>query len=202
MRQHRGSISQGFAIALLGLVWAPELLAQDLPGRRDALRQVFEADAPIETVIFPDPSLNDAEVQLLSNAVTQGLLPDMVYYGAIAIAPDRGLADPQTTIAVGNFHDAEAASAAARSRCDAARDGEGAACVVVMQVRPAGWAEGAALQLSSGAVEALRGEFRGAGRPRVFSISPGTGNFGIGADDAAANLACGAADCRPVVADR
>ena len=198
----RGTFAQVLAVALGALIWAPEVLAQDLPGRRDALRQVFEADAPIETVIFPDPSLSDAEVQLLSNAVTQGLLPDMVFYGAIAIAPDRGLADPQTTIAVGNFHDVEAASDAARARCDVARDGEGADCVLVMQVRPAGWAPGQPLQLSVGAVEALRGEFRSAGRPRVFSISPGTGNFGIGGDEGAANLACGAADCRPVVSDR
>ena len=127
--------------------------------------------------------------------LAQGLLPDMVFYGAIAIAPDRGLADPQTSIAVGNFHDVEAASDAARARCDAARDGEGADCVLVMQVRPAGWAPGQPLQLSAGAVEALRGEFRSAGRPRVFSISPGTGNFGIGGDEGAANLACAAPLC-------
>ena len=175
--------------------------AQDLPGRRDALRIVYDADADVESVVFPHPSLNTAEIELLSNAIGQGLMPQMVFYGAIAIAPDAGLADPTTTTAVGNFHDAASADAAARANCDAAREAGTAECVTVLIVRPAGWQEGAPLQLSAAAAEALRGDFRQAARPRVLAISPATGQYGIGADAAAANAACGAGDCRPVVAD-
>lgn len=191
-------IAVGLTVAFLA---GGAALAQDLPDRREALRIVFEADAALESVVYPHPSLNDAEVQILSNAIGQGLLPAMEFYGALAIAPDAGLADPQTTTAVGNYHDAESAAAAALARCDAARDGEGAACVVVLEVRPAGWEAGAPLQLSAGAVAALRGDFRDLPRPRVFAISPMSGQFGSGADEAAALAACGAEDCRAVVAD-
>ena len=176
-------------------------LAQDLPNRREALRMIFDHDADVESVVFPHPALNDAERQLLSNAVAQGLLPDMDFYGALAFAPDSGLADPNTTVAVGNFHDEASAAGAALARCNSARGGQGADCAVALIVRPAGWQEGAALQLSSGAAEALRRAFRQADRPRVFAISPATGQFGIGSDAAAANADCGAEDCRPVVAD-
>jgi len=186
---------------ILAAVLAAPLAAQDLPNRRDALRSVFAADAEVESVVFPHPALNDAQVELLSSAIAQGLMPQMVFYGALAIAPDTGLADPQTTIAVGNFHDEESAASAALARCDAARAEDASPCVVVLIVRPAGWEPGAPLQLSSGAVEALRGEFRQADRPRVFAISDATGGYGIGPDVEAARAACGAADCRAVVAD-
>ncbi|MBF9032184.1 5-aminolevulic acid synthase [Rhodobacterales bacterium HKCCE3408] len=190
--------------AFIGIILAAGLtapaLAQDLPGRREALRMVFEGDAPVESVVFPDDSLNPAELQLLSNAVSQGLMPEMRYYGAIAIAPDRGLADPQTTTAVGNFHDADSASAAALARCNDARDEDEAECVLVLVVRPAGWSAGAPLQLSSGAAEALRRDFRG-GRPRYFAISPASGQFGMGGSESAANADCGYEDCRVVVAE-
>ena len=183
----------------LGLALAAA--AQDLPNRRDALRTVFAEDAPIESVVYPHPSLNAAEVQILSTAIDQGLMPQMVFYGALAIAPDSGLADPQTTVAVGNFHDEVSAATAALARCDAARAAETEPCVIVLIVRPEGWAPGATLQLSAGAVEALRTEFRRLDRPRVFATSNATGQFGFGASPAEAIAACQAADCAAVIAD-
>lgn len=188
------------SIICLISVTAP-LAAQDLPNRRDALRLVFASDAEVESVVFPHPSLNEAEVTLLSTAVAQGLMPQMLYYGALAIAPDSGLADPQTTTAVGNFHDEDNAAAAALARCDAARPAAAAPCTVVLIVRPAGWSAGGPLQLSSGASDALQRDFRQLDRPRVFATSAATGQFGFGADEASALAACGAGDCRAVIAD-
>lgn len=186
---------------LFAVVLAAPLAAQDLPDRREALRSVFPSDADVESVVFPHPSLNAAEVQLLSNAVAQGLIPEMRFYGALAIAPDGGLADPQTTTAVGNFHDEDSASASALETCNAARPSDATPCTVVLIVRPAGWSAGAPLQLSAEAAEALRTDFRAASVPRVFATSASTGRFGIGPDQAAAVAACGAGDCRAVVAD-
>ena len=138
----------------------------------------------------------------MSTAFDQGLLPQtLLYYGAIAIAPDEGLANPRTTVAVGNFHDAESAGAAALARCNAARAEDSAECVVVLEIRPAGWEAGAALQLSSGAADALRSEFRRLSRPRVFAISDATGQYGMGPGIASARAACGVEDCRAVVLD-
>ncbi|MBF9036649.1 5-aminolevulic acid synthase [Rhodobacterales bacterium HKCCE2091] len=188
------------AAATAAVAFALPAVAQGLPDGRAAERIVFAPNAAVESVVFPHPSLNQAEVQLLSTAISQGLMPEMVYYGALAIAPDEGLANPDTTVAVGNYHDEDSASAAARARCDAARSG-GAPCVTVLIVRPAGWEAGAGLQLSQRASEALRTEYRRAGSPRFLSISQSTGQYGIGGSAEAANTACGAADCRPVIAD-
>lgn len=192
--------SIGLAGAMMAAMTVPTT-AQDLPGRREALQLVYDADAPIETVVFPHPSLSEGQVTLLSSAMSQGLMPEMRFYGALAIAPDRGLADPQTTSAVGSFHSEDGAVTAALTSCDGARDEDEAACVVVMIVRPQGWQPGAALQLSGAAAEALRTEFRRAARPRVFAISEVTGQYGIGATATEANVVCGAEDCRAVVAD-
>lgn len=190
-----------FLSVLVSAALTAPAFAQDLPNRRDALRSVFPADAEVESVVFPHPSLNQAEVQLLSNAIAQGLMPQMVFYGALAIAPDSGLADPQTTVAVGNFHSEASATAAALAACNENRPEGSTECTVVLTVRPAGWTAGQPLQLSAGAAQALQSEFRSLSRPRVFSISEATGQYGFGADAAAAAAACGAADCRAVVAD-
>lgn len=186
---------------LAAITLALPAMAQELPGRRDALQMIFPSDAEVESVVFPHPSLNEAQVQLLSNAIAQGLMPQMLFYGALAIAPDTGLADPQTTVAVGNFHDEVSAANAALDRCDAARDEEATPCVIVLVVRPAGWQPGATLQLSVQAAEALRSEFRRLSRPRIFATSLATGQYGMGEGLEAALSACGQPDCRAVIAD-
>ncbi|MEM9318502.1 MAG: 5-aminolevulic acid synthase [Pseudomonadota bacterium] len=197
------SIWAGLLLAFAGMVaGVMPALAQELPGRRDALRLIYPADADVESVVTPHPSLSEGQVALLSTAISEGLMPQMVFYGALAIAPDNGLADPQTTVAVGNFHDEASASADALARCDAARAADATPCVIVLVVRPAGWAPGAALQMSSGAAAALQTEFRQADQPRYFAISYATGRFGIGPSAETAQAACGQADCQAVVADR
>ena len=186
------------ALALVGLTLPA--FAQDLPTGREAQRELFSARGPAEGVLVPHDSLNSAEIGLLEGAVSDGLLPDMLYYGALAIAPDAGLANPNTTAAVGNYHDEEAARAAALAQCEAGRE-DGAECVVVLVVRPRGWEPGAAIQLSASASAVLRGDYRFADRPKVFAISPSTGAWGFGPTDEAANLDCGVADCRAIIAN-
>ncbi|MFN6979694.1 MAG: 5-aminolevulic acid synthase, partial [Gemmobacter sp.] len=72
------------------------------------------------------------------------------YYGAIAFAPERGLMS-EATAAAQNYHSVAAAEAAALADC-AAKSG-GAACVVVAQVVPEGFAA-RPLQMSAAATEA------------------------------------------------
>lgn len=187
------------AAAIAGTAGAA--LAQELPDRREANRMIFAPGGQMQAEVIPHESLNAAEIAILERALRDGLMPAMAYYGALAIAPDAGLANAGTTAAVGNLHDEAGARAAALAQCEAGRGEEGAPCVVVLVIRPEGWEPGAQLQLSARATEALRGEFRQTPRPRVMSISPATGQFGIGADAGAANAACGAEDCRAVVAD-
>ncbi len=174
------------------------VLAQTLPTGREAQRMLFSPRGQAESEVIPHDSLNSAEIALLSNAMDQGLMPDMLYYGALAIAPDAGLANAGTTAAAGNFHDEESARAAALAECEEGRD-EGADCVVVMVVRPRGWEPGADVQLSASASAVLRGEYRQASRPKAFAISPSTGAWGIGGDRLSAEAVCGQEDCRTVV---
>lgn len=187
---------------IIAVATALPAAAQDLLGRREALRLIYPADAEVESVVLPHPSLSAPEVELLGGAIEQGLMPQMVFYGALAIDPERGLADPQTTVAVGNYHDEISAATAALAGCEAGRDDpETEACTIVLVVRPAGWEAGGVLQLSAGAAEALRTEFRRLGRPRVFAISDATGTFGMGPSQETALAGCGAPDCRTVIAD-
>ena len=185
--------------AALGLA-AASAAAQDLLSGREARQATMSPRGQVEGVVIPHPGLSEPETQLLGAALDQGLLPDMAYYGALAIAPDAGLASQATTTAVGNFHDQAGADAAALNQCNAARS-DGRDCVVVLQVRPRRWEPGAAIELSAEATAALRGEYRRFGRPRVMAISRATGQFGIGPSVESAVLACGADDCAPVIAD-
>lgn len=185
--------------ALAATVVAPAA-AQTLTGRQ-AQQATFAPRGQMEGVVIPHPSLTPAEVSLLQRAVPEGILGQMAYYGALAIAPDAGLADQATVRAVGNYHDQASADRAALAQCNAARSG-GAGCVVVLQVRPQGYRPGAALELSSEATQALRGDYRRFGSPRVMAISRATGRFGIGSTVENAVAACGSQDCRAVVADR
>ncbi|QBY00582.1 5-aminolevulic acid synthase [Rhodophyticola sp. CCM32] len=191
----------GALAALTGLVLAVPVPAQDLPSGREAQRMLFSPRGQAEAVVVPDDSLNPREIALLETVLSEGVLPDMLYYGALAIAPDAGLANPTTTIAVGNYHDEVSARTAALERCDAAREGQGAPCVVVLLVRPRGWEPGAALQLSASASAVLRGDYRRADAPKALAISPLSGAWGIGDSAEAANEACGQPDCRVVIAD-
>ena len=124
------------------------------------------------------------------------------YYGAIAISPAEGLM-VEATVASVNYHDTDAAQAAALKGCEAKRKGE-AACAVVALIRPEGW-EARDLQLSSDATAAVQGDYTA---PGALAISGSTGMFGLakGTDaGAAAVAACEekakAGDCVVAVAD-
>lgn len=128
------------------------------------------------------------------------------YYGAIAVSPDEGLM-VEATVAAANYHDTDAAAAAAKAECDAKRKGA-ASCVVVALIRPKGW-QAQALQLSADATAGFRKDYRGQG-PKALAVSPATGLWGIATGEGAADAAIAACaakaaepatDCTVVVAD-
>lgn len=205
------SVSSPIRRAILALTMfaiAAPALAQELPNLRQARRLIFAEQGAVQGEVFPHPSLSEADL-----AILEQLVATQKYYAAVAIAPDLGLLS-EATIAAANYHDEDNARTAALAACDAARltaaglanaeeDADlseaGADCVVVLVIRPEGWEPGRGLQLNTDASAALRGDYRRMGRPRVMAISDSTGNWGMGADAAAARATCGATDCRAVV---
>ena len=183
-----------FALALL----AGPALAEPMAGDQ-AQAMLFPPDE-VEVLAYTVEGLSEDEIQLLTQVAAQ-----QNYYAAVAFAPAAGiLAEP--TVMAANFHDIEAARAAAIAQCNERRSG-GRACSVAFEVRPRGW-EARPLQLSADATAAFAADFARARAPRVMAISDATGQFGIGtgADAEAQALAdCrdapGAQDCRIVVAD-
>ena len=110
----------------------------------------------------------------------------------------------EATVAAVNHHSVEAAEAAALRDCDAKRKGA-EPCAVAVVLRPDGW-DVRPFQLSQAATEALRKDYGRSG-PRAMAVSATTGAFGLGAGEAAAEVAiaacakAGATDCAVVVAD-
>ncbi|MDQ1847863.1 DUF4189 domain-containing protein [Gemmobacter fulvus] len=124
------------------------------------------------------------------------------YYGAIAISPAEGLM-VEATVASVNYHDTDAAQAAALKGCEAKRKGA-VACQVVALIRPEGW-EARDLQLSADATAALKAHYAA---PGALAISASTGLFGLAKGDAAGDAAvkacedkAKAGDCTVVIAD-
>jgi hypothetical protein len=174
--------------------------AQQAMDGATARRMLFDARRA-EVVIFPQGILSAPEADVLRRTAEA----NVPYYGAIAVSPSQGLA-AEPTSAAGNHHDVAAAGRAALEACDAKRPAGSRPCVIVAEVRPRGWAA-RPLQLSAGATETFRRDFRRGGE-RAFAISPSTGGFGVGSGpgaDASALAACAAAsrarDCRVVVRD-
>ncbi len=191
------------SFARVGL--AAVLLAAPLPALADpisgdaARAMLFPADR-VETVSVNIDGLSDQDEQLL-RTVAQG----QKYYGAVAFSPSAGLMAGTTVMAV-NHHTIEAARTAALAECESQRDG-GDACVIAVEVRPAGW-QARDLQLSADASEAFRSDYRVQGGGATFAISPSLGLWGSGsgADAGAAAIAeCAgdgaASDCAVVIAD-
>ncbi|MGR3638356.1 5-aminolevulic acid synthase [Alterinioella nitratireducens] len=179
-------------LCLTAFAIAAPALAQELPNLREARRLVFAEDGAVEGEVIPHDSLSETDVAILNQ-----LVQTQAYYAAIAIAPEMGLAS-EATIAAANYHDEANARTAALAACNEART-SGPACVVVLVIRPEGWEPGRALQLSTDATAALRGDFRRLGRNRVMAISETTGQWGIGSDLTEALAACGETDCRAVI---
>lgn len=170
---------------------------------REARRQLYRADRA-EVVNVNLPGLEAQQVETISN-----LAQTQRYFAAMAYAPGAGvLAEP--TVIASNYHSPEAARTAAIGQCNARRSG-GAACVIGLEVRPAGF-EDRALTLSSEATEAVERRFRHGQRPRAFAISPTSGAWGYSEDatsaqDASARAlaSCAASkgdsDCQVVISD-
>ncbi|WP_095589157.1 5-aminolevulic acid synthase [Actibacterium ureilyticum] len=174
-------------------------LAQPLSGKA-AAKQMFKPGTA-EVAVTDTDVLSDAD-----RAILEQIAQAQPYYGAVAIAPDEGLAS-EASVAAANFHDVDAAAAFALQGCNARRKAKGRPCVVVAQIRPKGW-QARPLQLSTDATTALAKSYRKAGKTRALAISPTTGKWAIagGADAGAQAVAscaaqAGAGDCAVVVAD-
>jgi len=171
-------------------------IAQELPDLREARTMIFAEDGAVSWEVIGDPALTETDVATLDQI---NRVQPQPYYGALAVAPDAGLASEITALAA-NYHDEENARAAALAACEANRAGEGAPCIVALVIRPEGWEPDRALQLSAQATAALLDEYRALPRrSRVLAISPGTGRWGVGEGREAALAACGVEDCTAVV---
>jgi len=153
----------------------------------------------VEVVRYNAQGLSDQEVQILAS-VAQG----QKYYAAVAFAPADGLMSEATVMAA-NHHTVEAARSAAMAECEERRSAAGN-CVIVMEVRPAGWVA-RDLQLSADATEAFGRDYPQRG-PAAFAVSASTGLWGLGQGEGAreqALAACAsgtdAGDCAVVIAD-
>lgn len=177
-------------------------LANPVPGS-EARSQLFHPER-VEVVRHNTQGLSDQEVQILAS-VAQG----QKYYAAVAFAPGDGLMSAATVMAA-NHHTVDAARSAALAECEERRLAAGS-CVIVLEVRPAGW-QARALQLSADATAAFDAGYPTRPGPAALAISPATGLWGLGqgeraAADALATCSDGngsestAGDCAVVITD-
>ncbi|KPU84199.1 hypothetical protein JI58_05415 [Marinosulfonomonas sp. PRT-SC04] len=155
-------------------------------------------------VIRPQDFMGDADVSLLNLMANMKEFKSVLYYGAIAASPKDGLTH-KATIATSNHHTPEAANRAALKECNSMRKAA-VRCVVVAQILPKKYSEGA-FSLSASATAAFKKTYlRGKGL-KALAISPTLGSYGVfkGEDAATAALAAcsadGATDCVVVVQD-
>lgn len=167
----------------------------------DARAQLFHPEH-VEVVRYNAEGLSDQEVQILAS-VAQG----QKYYAAVAFAPADGLMSEATVMAA-NHHTVGAARTAALAECEERRSNAGR-CVIVLEVRPAGW-QARDLQLSADATTDFGDEYPRRGGDAALAVSPATGLWGLGRGDNAATealAACAGAgtddvtDCVVVIAD-
>ena len=185
-----------FIVMVATSLAAGTALAEPVSGRaaKDALFSARKS----EVVMAPAPFLSDSDARLLASVVA-----DQPYYGAVAVAPDEGLAS-EATFAAANHHSVEAAVKAALAACNAKRKG-GRPCAIVGNIRPEGW-QPRGFGLSADATKGFRDDYGSRGS-RALAISPSTGRWGLGKGDRAASdalAACGkggAGDCQLAVAD-
>ncbi len=181
-------------VGLAVCLFSSDAFADPLSGRQAKKLLVKPKGAVVE--VLPHDFLSDQDAQVLVAVGVQ-----QKYYGAIAMAPDEGLAS-KATVAGADFHSLDPAKTFALKGCDAARNG-GASCVIVALIRPKGWKE-TGFQLSLDATVAFKKSYLRSGKPRIFAISQLTGKYAIsngdGAEDAAIT-ACDADDCEIVISD-
>ena len=179
-------------LAMIGLAAAAQ--AEPLDGK--SAKKALFASVKAEVEILPEAGLPKDQALVLKSVGTAQL-----YYGAIAISPEKGLMF-ETTVAAANYHDVAAASAAALAGCNAAKRGK-KDCVVAAVIRPKGWKVNG-LSLSSDATAGFKSEYKMAGS--AMAISAASGAWGIGVDGDAAIAACvarnaAANDCAVVIAN-
>lgn len=179
-------------VALVGLV-PLAAVAQTVSGSV-AQGQVFPPDRA--EVVFYDTQILSNEERPIVTQIAQG----QKYYAAMALAPDHGLMHPATVLAA-NYHDVAMARAAALRECDGLREG-GRDCVIVLEVRPAGWAA-REVQMNADATTAFLNDYLTGSGARAMALSLQSGEWGLGrgtnaAADAMAECAAAAApatDC-------
>ncbi len=200
-----------FRVASIGLmVGAGGMagLAQAEPVNGKTAKAMLFSPKAIDFRVVPQKFLSPADIaalRLIPMIMKKQGLP-LKYYGAIAVAPARGLSGKETTLFAMGHHSVEAARKAALAGCNAKRKG-GKPCAIVAEVRPKGW-EKRPLQLSRDATAGFR-KYRRAGKPKAFAISPSSGEwaFARGADAARKAISqCNAAtrgrnDCDVVIQD-
>lgn len=185
----------GVVLAMVGAT------AQADPVTGKAARTMLYPTKIVEVEILPQSFLTDSDIAVIKQVAVQ-----QIYYAAIAMSPDEGLAS-EATVAGANFHDTGAASVFALAGCEATRAGA-SPCVIVALVRPKGW-EPRALHLSRDATDIARTDYQSAKAPKAFATSAATGLWAMAVGEgagAAALAACAAkgeevTDCALVLAD-
>ena len=184
----------------------------------DARKALF-AVRGVDLALVRDSGL-DAGQETVVQAILQQLEAggSANYYGAVAISPlffEMMTQDPAGAASSGllqvaeKFHNARAASVAALSACEAARQENQAQCVVAAQILPKNWTA-QPLQMSVEATEAFK-EYRKGRGPKFMAISPATTAFAYAKGDGAATVALtqcnqrstimGQSDCIIVIED-
>lgn len=155
-----------------------------------------------EAEISAQPFLSASDIKVLEQvAATQK------YYGAVALSPDEGLMS-EATFAAANYHAVAPAREAALAACNGKRKKASKPCVIVGDILPVGWKEGAAVQLSTDATAGFEQEYLVAKAPKALAGSATTGHWAIATGAGAREKAIkdcaakgGAKDCRVMVAD-
>lgn len=191
-------MSRFLAAALVATLPLPAL-ADPLDAR--AARDLLFRSDRVEVLRLDMTGLSEQEITVLTTVAMS-----QKYYAAIGFAPDAGImAEP--TVMAANHHSPEAARTAALAGCNQRRGRTGRACVIALEVRPAGW-EARDLMLSADATTAFNDSYRRERGTRAFAVSPSTGQWGIALGDTAATAAVTAcagetttSDCVVVIAD-
>ena len=169
-----------------------------------AAKKMIFSHRGTEFIVVPQGFMTETDVATLNLMAGMPEFKSVLYYGAIAAAPEHGLTH-KATVASANHHTTEAAAAAALKECNGLRGG-GPKCVVVAHITPKKYVA-RALQLSTSATVAFRKTYLRGGGAKALAISPSTGGYAVAKGDGAAGAALaacnkdGAMDCLIVVQD-
>ncbi len=203
--QPKGSFMKKiFIAAAMIAITVTGAMAQDAVLDGKAAKKMMFSHRGTEFIVVPQDFMTETDVATLNLMAGMPEFKSVLYYGAIAAAPEHGLAH-KATVASANHHTTEAAAAAAIKECNGVRSG-GPKCVVVAHITPKKYVE-RALQLSTSATVAFKKTYLRGGGSKALAISPSTGGYAVAKGDGAAVAALaactkdGASDCRIVVQD-